>query len=98
MIDRLVLLIFNKMNELLGQLSNQPSPVYPATCSSCFLNYLVSRCDTIDGTCDIGEVRIQKKNLVRKSQKEDVGLDRGRVLNVTLKEYIVNVGFGFNCP
>jgi len=72
--------------------------VHPATCISCLLNYFVNRYDTIDGTCYIGEVRIQKKNLVRKSQKEGVGLDRGRVLNVILKEYIVNVDFGFNSP
>jgi len=59
--DRFVLLGFNKINELLGQLSTQPSDVHAATCISCFLNYYVSRYESIYGTCCVGEVRIQKR-------------------------------------
>ena len=39
-----------------------------------------------------------EKNLVMKSQKEDIGLDRGRALNFFLEEYIMNVDFTFNYP
>ena len=39
-----------------------------------------------------------EKEFVQEVSKEDFGLDRGRVLNVILEEYIVNVDFGFNCP
>jgi hypothetical protein len=39
-----------------------------------------------------------EKEFGQEVSQEDLGLDRGRVLNLILEEYIVNVDFVFNCP